>query len=412
MSFIYQLGIRFYFLAARIAALFNEKARLFVMGQKKTFQYLEANVDRNHPLIWIHCASLGEFEQGRPLIEQIKKEHPAYKILLSFYSPSGYEIRKNYELADYICYLPADTPKKAKKFIELTQPVKVFFIKYEYWYNYIRVLNNKKIPLYLVSAIFRKEQLFFKKGFRARWYQKILKNVTHFFVQNEQSALLLTQIGLNNFTITGDTRFDRVAGIASKSKDLPRIEQFKNGGKLIAAGSTWPPDEALLIKFLKQNPTTKIIIAPHEVKESNILRLLKQLPFDAALYSQSKGHNLALHRILIIDTIGLLSSIYRYADIAYIGGGFGVGIHNTLEAAIYNIPIVFGPNYQKFLEAVNLEKTGAAFPIRNFEELNHVLSKLIEDENGRQEIAKKSRQFMEQNLGATQQVLGKVFNIL
>jgi 3-deoxy-D-manno-octulosonic-acid transferase len=235
--------------------------------------------------------------------------------------------------------------------------------------------------------------------------------VTHFFVQNQQSADLLSKIGLTNITITGDTRFDRVAEIASKSKDLPKIEQFKNGGKLIVAGSTWSPDEALLIKFLKQNPTTKIVIAPHEVKESNILRLVKQLPIDVALYSQSEGLNLALHHVLVIDTIGLLSSIYRYADLAYIGGGFGMGIHNTLEAAIYNIPILFGPNYLKFLEAVNLVKVGAAFPIANYEELRASLNKLLGDEKSRESIAKKSHEFMAKNLGATQQILEKVFNI-
>lgn len=409
---MYQLGIRIYFLVARISALFNEKAQLFVRGQKGIFETVEKKLLFKRPVIWIHCASLGEFEQGRPLIEKIKQQHPDHQIVLTFYSPSGYEIRKNYELADCVCYLPADTPGKARKFIEMIQPEKAFFIKYEYWYNYFRILKEKDVPIYMISAIFRPKQLFFSKGLRGKWYRKILQNVEHFFVQNEQSALLLKQIGLNNFTITGDTRFDRVAEIAARSRDLPRIKQFKKGGKLIVAGSTWPPDEALLIKFLKQNPEAKIVFAPHEVKESNVLRLLKQMPVDAALYSLSEGHDLSFYRVLIIDTIGLLSSIYRYADVAYIGGGFGVGIHNTLEAAVYNIPVVFGPNYKKFQEARGLEDSGVAFPIQNTVELNNTLNKLLEDEKGRHDIATKCREFMAKNIGATQQVLTKVFNIL
>ena len=412
MNFMYQLGIRFYFFAARVASLFNEKARLFSKGQKDIFDYLEKKIDHSRPIIWVHCASLGEFEQGRPLIEHIKKEQPDYQILLSFFSPSGYEIRKNYDQADYICYLPADTHQNAQRFIDLVRPEKVFFIKYEFWYNYTRLLDEKKIPLYLVSAIFREEQLFFKSGFRANWYLKILKKVNHFFVQNEQSAALLSKIGLTNFTISGDTRFDRVAAIASNSKDLPLIDQFKNGQKLIVAGSSWAPDEALLFEFLKQDEQSKIIFAPHEVKESNIKRLLEQLPLDAVRYSQAKEKDLKGVRVLIVDTIGLLSGIYRYADVAYIGGGFGIGIHNTLEAAIFNIPVVFGPNYLKFQEAVNLQKVGAAFPINNSDELIRTLNKLLADENLRIGIAKKCRKMMSQNLGATQLIVEKVFNIV
>ena len=412
MSFIYQLSIRFYFLVARIYASFNEKAKLFVEGQKRTFPYLESQILHDKPIIWVHCASLGEFEQGRPLIEQIKNEYPDYRILLSFYSPSGYEVRQNYPKADYICYLPLDTPKNAKKFIDLVDPEKVFFIKYEYWYNYLRVLNDQKIPLYLVSAIFRPEQAFFKKGIRGYWYRKMAKMVTHFFVQNQQSVELLSKIGMTNCTLTGDTRFDRVAEIADKSKVLPKIEQFKNGEKLIVAGSTWQPDEALFMDYLKQNPKTKIIFVPHEVRESNIKRLVEQFPTEAIRYSLSEGLNLSLHRILVVDTVGLLSSIYRYATVAYVGGGFGVGIHNTLEAAIYNIPVLFGPNHSKFQEAVNLVKEGVAFPVSNSEELINRLNPLMMDEKLRENIATNCHKFMAQNLGATQQVLQKVFNIV
>ncbi|WP_430972570.1 3-deoxy-D-manno-octulosonic acid transferase [Sunxiuqinia rutila] len=410
MSLIYQLGIFFYALAARVAALFNEKARFFVNGQKAAFPYLKQQLNHSRPLLWVHCASLGEFEQGRPLIEQIKKEHPGYQVLLTFFSPSGYEIRKNYDQADYVCYLPLDTASNARKFIELTKPEKVFFIKYEFWYNYINQLHKNNIPLLLVSAIFRQEQLFFKSGVRAKWYRQVLQKVTHFFVQTENSAQLLASIGINDYTVTGDTRFDRVAEIAANSKQLPLIEQFKNGQKLIVAGSSWAPDEELLIDFLKQDQTTKIIFAPHEVKESNIKRLLDQLPAGAIRYSQAEGKNLEQAQVLVVDTIGILSSIYHYATVAYIGGGFGVGIHNTLEAAIYNIPVIFGPNYLKFQEAVNLQKVGAAFPITNSEELTGILSQLLKEDEKRLEVAQRCREFMLLNLGATQQVLEKVFN--
>jgi 3-deoxy-D-manno-octulosonic-acid transferase len=409
MDLIYQLGIRFYLLAVQVASLFNEKARLMAKGRKATFSYLEKNIDHSRPLVWVHCASLGEFEQGRPLIEQIKKQHPVYRVLLTFFSPSGYEIRKDYGFADYICYLPADTAHNAKNFIELTKPEKVFFIKYEYWYNYIRLLAEKKIPLYLVSAIFRDEQLFFKSGFQGRWYRKILQKVSHFFVQNEQSADLLFRIGTTNFTVTGDTRFDRVAGIAANSKELPLISRFKNGQKLIVAGSSWPPDEALLVDFMRHDKHSKIIFAPHEVKETNIKRLMGQLPAGTIRYSQAGNISVEKARVLVIDTIGLLSSVYRYADIAYVGGGFGVGIHNTLEAAIFNIPVLFGPKYLKFQEAVELVKVGAAFPINNSEELTNILMKLLSDDLLVHEIAEMCRSFMLQNLGATQKVMEKVF---
>lgn len=412
MNFLYQLGIHFYLLAIRMASFFNEKARLLLAGQREAFPLLENKLDTSRPVIWVHCASLGEFEQGRPLIEQIKKEHPTHQVLLTFFSPSGYEIRKNYDQADCICYLPIDTASNARKFIQLAKPEKVFFIKYEFWYNYICLLDEQRIPLYLVSAIFRNEQLFFKSGLRAKWYRGILEKVTHFFVQNQSSANLLSSIGLKNWTITGDTRFDRVAEIAANSKQLPIIEQFKNKQQLLVAGSSWAPDEDRLIDFLKQDSQTKIIFAPHEVKESNVKRLMEQLPTQAIRYTQAEGKDLSNTQVLIIDTIGILSSIYSYADVAYIGGGFGVGIHNTLEAAIYNIPVIFGPNYLKFQEAVNLKQDGAAFSIEKSEELIQVLNNLLKDEKSRIAIAQKCRDFMAQNLGATQQVLEKVFNIV
>ena len=409
IDFIYQLGIRAYVLAAALAAPVNEKAKFWHRGRKNVFRYLAERIDKNYPVIWMHCASLGEFEQGRPLIETIKKRFPDYRILLTFFSPSGYEVRKNYDQADYICYLPADTKENARRFVELVCPEKVFFIKYEYWKNYIQELKTHQIPLFLVSAIFRSGQLFFRKGIKAEWYRQILAGVDHFFVQDQQSAGLLAEIGIVNASVTGDTRFDRVAGIAASRKELPLIGLFKGDSKLIVAGSSWQPDEEILIEYLKVNKQVKMIFAPHEVKEANVKRLLALLPEPAVRYSGA-GENVKDCRILVVDSIGILSSIYRYADIAYIGGGFGVGIHNTLEAAIYNIPVLFGPNHLKFQEAVALIDQKIAFSIAGKKELIDRLDTLLENEAMLDEIAKRSQIFMAENIGATERVVEKVFN--
>ena len=406
MHLLYNLGIRLFKLGAIIASLFNEKARQWCRGRKDVFHYLSSNI--KHPVIWVHCASLGEFEQGRPLIEAIKEQHSPYRILLTFFSPSGYEVRKNYELADYICYLPEDIPANAKRFIEIVNPEKVFFIKYEFWMNYFIEMKKREIPLYLVSAIFRKEQLFFKSGLRAALYRKVLNCVSHFFVQNETSGLLLNRIGLNNYTITGDTRFDRVANIAANKKELPMIKQFKQNAFLIVAGSSWPPDEEILIPLLESNPNIKIVFAPHIVKDSNIKRIESSIAIKTARYSNHVP-DLENYRALIIDSIGLLSSIYQYGDLAYIGGGFGVGIHNTLEGAIYNIPVLFGPNYLKFQEAVELVTRGIAFPVKNKKELAETLSNLIGDKTLMQKIGEKCSIFMNENIGATEKIMEKCF---
>ena len=410
MNLIYQLGIGFYSIAAWLSSPFYDKARQWYFGQKSALPYLEKKIEHDQPVFWLHAASLGEFEQGRPLIEKIKTSYPDHRILLTFFSPSGYEITKNYEKADYICYLPVDTKKNARKFIELVKPEKVFFIKYEFWKNYFFFLKEKGIPLYIVSAIFRKDQLFFKQNLYGKWYRKILNKVTHFFVQNQESANLLKHICVDNFTRTGDTRFDRVAEIASNRKDLPVIESFKSNHKLIVAGSSWEPDEKLLASFAKSNSTVKFVFAPHEVKESNIKRLEGLLGKQAICYSKANHKNLLTTQFLIIDSIGLLSGIYRYADIAYIGGGFGAGIHNTLEASIYNIPVLFGPNHQKFQEAVDLIQNEIAFPVYNQIELNNMLNILLNDQEKRQKISEKCHNFMNQNIGATKRILEKVFN--
>lgn len=410
MNFIYQTGIFFYRLAAALAAPFNEKARYFHRGQQAVFPYLEQRFPVGEKVIWVHCASLGEFEQGRPLIEAIKREHPGFKILLTFFSPSGYEIRKTYNQADYICYLPVDLPANVERFLDLVKPQMAFFIKYEFWKNYIAELNRRSIPLYLVSVIFRPQQLFFGKGARAKWYREVLKGVNHFFVQNHQSAELLQSIGFSNYTVTGDTRFDRVAEIAANRKDLPLVEQFKAGKMLIVAGSSWQPDEELLVPYLQANPDAKILFAPHEVKESNIKRLAAMIPFKTVRYTQAENACLDDARVMIVDCIGILSSVYRYAEVAYIGGGFGVGIHNTLEAAIYHIPVLFGPNYLRFQEAVELVRRGAGFPVTNSGDVLQTLNRLLPDPEYRSQIASVCDLFMRENVGATGMVLSKVFN--
>ncbi|MGE5393798.1 MAG: 3-deoxy-D-manno-octulosonic acid transferase [Candidatus Saccharibacteria bacterium] len=410
MIFLYNLSIFFYSLLIKLASPFNQKASQINKGRQRVFKELASKINHQRPVVWVHCASLGEFEQGRPLIEAIKNDHPNYQIFLTFFSPSGYEIRKNYDLADYICYLPADTKSNARKLIKLVNPEKVFFVKYEFWFHYINELKKNNIPLYLVSAIFRENQLFFKNSPWAGWYRNMLFGFKHFFVQDEPSVKLLASLGLKNTTRAGDTRFDRVAGIARNGKLLPLIEKFKAGQLLIVAGSSWKPDEELLAGYIHANPRVKFIIAPHETKKMNIERLISLLKTSVVCYTQANAETIENHQVLIIDTIGVLSSIYRYADVAYIGGGFGVGIHNTLEAAVFGMPIVFGPNYLKFNEATSMVKLQVAYPVNNSDQLNTILDNLLSDSSKRKSIAARCIDYTEQNLGATQTIMNSVFN--
>lgn len=410
MILLYNLSIVIYSFLIKLAAPFNLKARQINKGRQRAFQSLASRINSNRPVIWVHCASLGEFEQGRPLIEAIKKEQPQYQVLLTFFSPSGYEIRKNYDLADYICYLPADTKSNAQKLIQLINPEKVFFVKYEFWFHYINELKKNNIPLYLVSAIFRENQLFFKNSPWAKWYRKMLSGFTHFFVQDDQSVELLERLGINNTTKAGDTRFDRVAEIAKNGKDIPLVEKFKNNQQLIVAGSSWKPDEELLAQYIHAHPGVKFILAPHETKRMNIDRLINLLKTSVVCFTEANAKTIHDHQVLIIDTIGLLSSIYRYADLAYIGGGFGVGIHNTLEAAIYGMPVIFGPNYHKFNEATSMVKLQIAYPIDNYTQLKNVLDTLLADTSKKEAIAAKCSHYTNQNLGATQTIMTSVFN--
>jgi len=411
MTLLYRTGIFFYSLFIHIFSAFNEKARLFVRGRMNWEKILGQKIDPKAKYIWFHCASLGEFEQGRPVIEDLKNRLPEYKVLLTFFSPSGYEIRKNYPLADVVAYLPMDTKHNAKAFLNIVQPEKVFFVKYEFWYFYFSELSKRKIPLYIISAIFRENQQFFKNTPWGKWYLKMLSQVEHLFVQNEKSGELLKTIGLSNFTVSGDTRFDRVAAIAKVSKEIPIVEKFMGNSMLLIAGSTWKPDEELLATFINQSNDIKFIIAPHEVSAVNINRIHQLLKKPAISFSKVTEAEIDRFQVLIIDSVGLLSSLYRYGNIAYIGGGFGVGIHNILEAATFGLPVIFGPNYKKFKEAVDLTFEGGAISISNFDELLQALNILINKKAEREKTSDICKNYVAKNVGSTKVIIKKVFNI-
>lgn len=406
----YKTGISFYSFLIRMASVFNTKARQFVKGRKNWKEILSEKVDRNARYIWFHCASLGEFEQGRPVMEEIKNRFPEYKIILTFFSPSGYEIRKKYDLADIVVYLPVDTQKNAQAFVEIVNPEKVFFVKYEFWYFYISELKRKNIPLYIISAIFRENQHFFKNTPWGKWYRKMLFGVEYIFVQNDTSARLLASVGIRNYSVSGDTRFDRVAAIAEGSKNIPVVEKFRANQPLVIAGSTWKPDEEMLAAFINRNPEIKFIIAPHEVSAANMNRLIQLLKNPSVLFSNIKEPEAGRYQTLIIDSVGILSSLYRYGSLAYIGGGFGVGIHNILEAATFGLPVVFGPNYKKFKEAVDLKSLGSAFPIADFNELEAAFNSLLHSPSELEKASLISKKYVAKNVGSTKLIIKKVFN--
>jgi 3-deoxy-D-manno-octulosonic-acid transferase len=410
MTFLYQVGIFFYSIFIQIISVFNDKARLFVNGRKNWAESLSQKIDGKAKYVWVHCASLGEFEQGRPVIEELKQQFPEYKIVLTFFSPSGYEIRKNYPLTDIVAYLPLDTKRNATTFLNIIKPEKAFFVKYEFWYFYISELKRRKIPLYIISAIFRENQQFFKETPVGKWYRKMLFKVEHFFIQNEKSGELLKTIGISNYTVSGDTRFDRVAAIANSAKEIPVVEKFKGNSLLIIAGSTWKPDEELLAAFINQS-SLKFIIAPHEVSEGNINRIHQLLKKPAISLSKVSENEIDRFQVLIIDSVGLLSSLYRYGNLAYIGGGFGVGIHNILEAATFGLPVIFGPNYKRFKEAVDLTFEGGAVSVSNHADLGQALNNLINNEPERKRSSEICRNYVAKNVGSTKIIIKKVFNI-
>jgi len=417
---IYNIVIYFVLWGIAIASLFNEKVRKMWRGEREAFKILKQKVDPNAKYIWFHAASLGEFEQGRPLMERIRKDYPQYKILLTFYSPSGYEVRKNYEGADIICYMPVDTRLNAIRFLRLVRPVMAFFIKYEFWSNFLHILKHRNIPTYSVSSIFREDQVFFK--WYGRNYAGVLKCFTRFFVQNEESKRLLNGIGITAVDVVGDTRFDRVLQIKEAAKQLPICEAFRTGVassqsadvphhdfKVFVAGSSWPPDENIFIPFFNEHKDWRLLIAPHVIAEEHLKLILSLIKGKKIVrYTQTTPEEAAEADVLIIDCFGLLSSMYNYGDVAYIGGGFGVGIHNTLEAAVWNVPVIFGPNNKKFQEAQGLLKSGGGFEINTYEDFSALMSSLMNDETFLKQAGDKAGAFVAHLAGATDKVLASV----
>jgi len=404
MRVIYDLGIWLYGVLLRLISPFHPKAKLWVDGRKDILKHITQTVEQGQKYIWFHFASLGEFEQGRAVLEQIKSRFPNEKIILTFFSPSGFEVRKNTNLADHVFYLPEDTAANAKAFIDIIQPKIVIFTKYEYWFHYFKELKKRDIHLLMISAIFRENQVFFKPygGF----FRSILKNVSYFFAQNTDSVHMLKWINITKAGLAGDTRFDRVVELPIQHKSIPQVEKFCEKQKTVVAGSTWKPDEELLKQLSLDNPEWKFIIAPHEIHSSHIDDIIK-LFGDVLLFSKFESYSdeqILQCKILVIDNIGMLSSLYHYADVTYIGGGFGVGIHNTLEAATYGKPVIFGPKYEKFQEAIDLVTLMAAFSISNYTELKQVFDSL-QDENFLHEASNSAKKYVQQRAGATQIIM-------
>ena len=413
---MYSLGIYLYALLVRlVAALGHRKARAMVRGQRDTWRILREKIDPTARYVWFHAASLGEFEQGLPLIERLRREQPSRKILLTFFSPSGYEVRKDYKGADVVCYLPFDSPTAARRFIKWAHPEMAFFIKYEFWRNYIDVLSKKSIPIYSVSSIFRPGQIFFR--WYGRKYARCLRRITHFFVQNERSVELLRTIGVqDNVTIVGDTRFDRVIDIRNNARPLPLVEQFTRAKEdsntapfVLVAGSSWQPDEDILLDYVNRHPDLRLVVAPHVVNDAHIQEIEQKLTTPALRYSQATLENVDDYRVLIIDGYGLLSSIYRYATVAYVGGGFGVGIHNVPEAAVYGIPVIIGPNHHRFAEAMALIANGGCKSIENAEDFSVIMDDFFENPAHIAQAGSAAGDYIHQNAGATPVIYQHVF---
>lgn len=418
---MYNIAIYIYLIGVAIGSLFNKKIKKMWRGEREAVDLLKEKVDPTAKYVWFHAASLGEFEQGRPLIEQLRATHPEYKILLTFFSPSGYEVRKNYEGADIVCYLPLDTIRNARRFLRAVHPVMAFFIKYEFWYNYLHILRHRGVAVYSVSSIFRPGQVFFK--WYGRNYAKVLHCITHFFVQNEVSLQLLKGIDIDEATVVGDTRFDRVLQIKEQSKELPIVEAFKgiNGKgeackddlsedacKVFVAGSSWQPDEDIFIRFFNDHPDWKLIIAPHVIGEDHLAYILDKLQMKAVRYTQATEQSAAEARCLIIDCFGLLSTIYRYGEIAYVGGGFGVGIHNVPEAAVWGVPVLFGPNNKRFQEAQDLLACKGSFEVTDYDSFNTIISRLISDDKFRHQCGEASANYVKSRSGATDIIMKSV----
>ena len=391
-----------------IASLFNKKVKKMWTGERQAVKVLKEKVDPEARYIWFHAASLGEFEQGRPLIEHLRETHPEYKILLTFFSPSGYEVRKNYEGADIICYLPLDTIRNARRFLRAVKPVMAFFIKYEFWYNYLHILQHRGVPTYSVSSIFRPDQIFFQ--WYGRQYGRVLKCFTHFFVQNMESKALLSKLGITDVDVVGDTRFDRVLQIKEASKQLPIVEQFTaHAQKVFVAGSSWLPDEEIFIKYFDIHKDWKLIIAPHVISDEHLSQIFELLKGRRVVrYTEATEENVKDAEVLIIDCFGLLSSIYHYGTVSYVGGGFGVGIHNVLEAAVWDIPVVFGPNNKHFQEAQGLMLVQGGFEIKDYQSFRDLMMRFETDASFLQNAGENAGAFVKSRAGATAKVMENV----
>ena len=405
MRFLYNFVIFIAGVLLKILAPFNSKLNLFVKGRKDVFQQLKENISDQDKVVWFHCASLGEFEQGRPVMEDFKQKYPSVKIVLTFFSPSGYEVKKNYEFADVICYLPLDSPSNVRKFLKLSHPFLVLFVKYEFWPNYLSELQKQAIPTFLISGIFRADQLFFKSY--GVWMRNKLKAFTHFFIQDENSLQLIQNVGFQNATLTGDTRFDRVYAILKSDNNLDFINRFKGDSYTLVAGSTWKKDEELLVNYISTKATAdeKFIIAPHNIKPEEIIRLKNSLKTKTVLFSEKEGKNLNDYQVFIIDTMGILTKIYSVADVAYVGGGYTKsGIHNILEPATFGIPIVIGPNYRKFKEASDLIDVKACVSTNEQEEFSDWIQKIKNDTAVRTKMGLAAKLHIEKSLGATEKI--------
>ncbi|MDR3262455.1 MAG: 3-deoxy-D-manno-octulosonic acid transferase [Tannerella sp.] len=404
----YTFALHLYAFSIELASFFMRKARMTRLGQWRTNGILREQIDRNAKYIWFHAASLGEFEQGRPVMETLRKRYPHYKILLTFFSPSGYEVRKNYDGADVICYLPFDTPYKVRKFLTLANPVMAVFIKYEFWLNYLLELKRRNIPTYLISAIFRREQFFFKRY--GKWYRQVLFCYDRLFVQDKASARLLAEYGITRVSICGDTRFDRVLAVQRQARLLPVVGEFVGNGNqsMLVAGSTWPQDEEILLAYFNAHPEVKLIIAPHEIHREHLIDIESKLKRPSIRLSETNDQSVTDKDCLIIDSFGQLSSIYRCGRIAYIGGGFGKGIHNTLEAAVYGIPVIFGPNYRKFREAKELIAAGGGFSVTDEAGFAFRMNDLVTHPESCLQAGRIAGDYVQKNSGVTDKILKEI----
>jgi 3-deoxy-D-manno-octulosonic-acid transferase len=404
MILLYSISIHLFYLAILFTSLFNKKARLWICGRKDWRKKLRRWQPSGSPVYWFHAASLGEFEQGRPLMEGIRQLFPGCSLVLTFYSPSGFEVRKNYREADFVCYLPLDTAYNARRFIGLVKPDSVFFIKYEYWFFYLKHLHGLNVPVYLISGIFRQNHIFFRQY--GQWFRNKLGFFRHFFVQDQASAALLAASGFQNVTVSGDTRFDRVAAIGNADRNIDLAATFARGSFCIIAGSTWPADEMMLVKFINESVhPVKLILAPHEIGHEHIGRLVSMINKPLVIYSSATMSDITDKQVLIIDNIGMLSSLYRYGKIAYVGGGFGKGIHNILEAATFGIPVIFGPNHKRFREANELKACGGAFAVKDYHEFEGRVQYLLNHPDVLRNASLQARNYIGSNTGATSRIL-------